>query len=127
MSACIPNPQLTCIPAARGRIAGNLNGLSEGVFRLPTDPIYFFTLTLINIVVGSRYRVTRHDTGAELATGVAATTSEVITGVSAYNEPMLMDITIRLASGPPNYKIFDTSAYSTRLGTSVYVLQLLDE
>lgn len=39
-------------------MAPNCLGVTDGVFRLPTDPLYFSTLTLSGIVVGSRYIVT---------------------------------------------------------------------
>ena len=101
--------------------------LSVGVFRLPTDPLFYADLTLENIVAGSRYRVTRHSTGEELAQGVAASATEVIAGVPAYSNPMLIDITVRNASGTPTYKIFDTAAYLYKEGGSAYLLQQLDE
>lgn len=120
------NPDVTVAPAARGKMTATAMQ-ANGVFRLPTDPLYYFTLTLSNIVVGSRYRVTRDDTGAELATGIASNTTEVIAGIPAFSSNMLMNITIRNASGSPAYRIFDTAAYAAREGTFVYVLQQLDE
>jgi len=127
MTAILPHPGLTVAPNPRGKQVGNLFGVSYGAARLPTDPVYYFTLTLENIVVGSRYRVTRHSTGAELATGVAASTTEVISGVPAYSSGMLMDVTVRNASGSPAYKIFDSAAFASPDGAGVYVLQQLDE
>lgn len=127
MTACLPNVLGTVVPAARGRMASTAGQRAQGVFRLPTDPLFFFTLTLENIVVGSRYRVTRHSDGLELATGVAASTAEAISGVPAYSSNMLMDVTVRKASGSPNYKIFDTAAYATKIGSVAYILQQPDE
>ncbi len=127
MTPCIPNGFVTYVPAARGKMNSSLGGLSVGVFRLPTDPLYYMELTLENIVVGSRYRITRQSTGDELATGVAASTTEVISGVPVYESNMLMAVTVRKASGSPNYKIFDTNVYAAKLGASVYILQQLDE
>lgn len=127
MTSILPTPFVTISPTTRGRMTSAGAPLSVGAFRLPTDAIYYFDLTLENIVAGSRYRITRHDTGAELATGVAAATSEVVAGVPAYSAGMLMDITVRKASGAPNFKIFDTAAYAAQAGTSAYILQQLDE
>jgi hypothetical protein len=124
--AGLPTPGLQFFPLARGQIAP-FGRYALGVQRLPTDPVYYFTLTLENIVVGSRYRVTRHSTGAELAAGIATSTTEVIGGVPAYSSGMLMDITVRNASGTPAYKIFDSAAYASPSGAGVYVLQQLDE
>lgn len=126
MTHCIASGFATLVPATRGKISSS--GVeSIGVFRLPTDPLFYFSLTLENIVVGSRYRITRQSTGEELATGVASSTTEVISGVPSFSSNMLMDITIRKASGSPNYKIFDTAAYAAQAGSSAYILQQLDE
>ena len=70
----IPGGDYVMARGATGRIepmfgAGGL--IAAGPFRLPTDPLFYADLTLDNIIVGSRYRVTRHSTGDELATGVA--------------------------------------------------------
>jgi len=127
MSTCFPNPTVTLTPAATGKLAPAPQGIGLGVFRLPTDPLFYADLTLENIVVGSRYRVTRHSNGEELAQGVAASATVVIAGVPAYNNPMLIDITVRNASGTPAYKIFDTAAYLYKTGGSAYILQQLDE
>lgn len=112
------------IPTGR---AGQFLPCAFANMRLPTDPLFYFTLTLENIVVGSRYRITRQSTGEELAIGVASSTTEVISGVPSFSGNMLMDITIRKASGSPNYKIFDTAAYANQAGSSAYILQQLDE
>lgn len=128
MSFCLPSLSgLTFVSAERGRINGSLAGLSHGIFRFPTDPLFFAALTLDNIVVGSRYRVTRNATGEELALGVAGTTSVVLSGLPVYVNPMRVDITIRNASGSPAYKIFDTSAFMGRDGATAFILQQLDE
>ncbi len=126
MTVIIPHPYNAISPAARGRTAPAI-GQGVGIFRLPTDPLFFAQLTLDNIVVGSRYRVTRRSNGEELATGVAASTTEVIAGISIYSNPMLVDITVRNASGSPAYSIFDTSAFMTREGATAYILQRAEE
>lgn len=128
MSGCIPDPRGTFTPLERGKMVSLANTTATiGVFRLPTDPLFFSGLTLENIVAGSRYRVTRRSTGEELAAGVTASATEVIAGVPAYSNPMLIDITVRNASGTPAYKIFDTAAYLYKTGGSAYILQQLDE
>lgn len=117
--------------AAPGRVtpSGRCKG-ALGVFRLPTDPLFYANLTLNNMVAGSRYRVTRHDNGNELATGVAAGSGlvdVVLTGVACFANPAQVDITVRNASGSPAYRVFDTAAFIPKSGTSAYVLQQLDE
>jgi hypothetical protein len=126
MSAIIPDTVNAFAPAQSGRVE-SVGSYGVGVFRLPTDPLFYASLTLQNIVVGSRYRVTRRDNGQELATGVAASSTVVIAGVPCYANPMLVNITVRNASGTPTYKIFDTSAYISKSGGSAYILQQLDE
>jgi hypothetical protein len=99
------------------------------VQRLPTDPLFYADLTLNNIVAGSRYRVTRHSNGDELATGVAAGSGLVditLSGIPCFSNPMQVDITVRNASGSPAYKVFDTSAFMVKAGSSAYILQQED-
>lgn len=127
MTASIPSSHLTVTPAASSKSYPSWYGMAVGVFRLPSDPYYYFALTILNAVIGSRYRVTRHDNGAELATGVIGSASEDIFGIPSFGAPMLMDITIRNASGSPNYRIFETSVNSAKAGASAYILQQLDE
>lgn len=126
MSTALPTPQGSLSPTPSNRIyAGPL--ASIGVFRKAADPLFFAPLTLDNIVPGSRYRVTRRSNGAELATGVAASATEVIVGVPVFSNPMLVDITVRNASGSPAYSIFDTAAFMTREGATAYILQRAEE
>lgn len=125
MAVGIPSPRVQFFPAARGRAVYVLP-ISQGVCRLPTDPLFYAALTLENIVVGSRYRVTRRSTGDELATGVAASTDELISSIPCYANPMQVDITVRNASGSPVYKVFDTGASIPKTGATAYILQTED-
>lgn len=99
---------------------------SFGVARLPTDPRYYADLVLQNVVAGSRYRVTRNDTGAELATGTGGGSDITISNIPCYTNPMLVDIMIRNASGATKYKPFATAAYIYKTGGSAYVIQAVD-
>lgn len=99
---------------------------SHSLQKLSTDSLYVTTLTLDNIIVGSRYRVTRRSTGAELATGVAADTTVVITPFPVYEANMVVDIMIRNASGATKYKPFAAAATMTEDGASAYILQVED-
>jgi len=124
MSIGIPGIDIINL-SERGRTIA-LGNYSFSLARLPSDPIFYFVITLENVVVGSRYRATRASDGLELATGVTSSMTEVISGVPSYSSNMLMNITIRNASGTPPYKIFDTAAYAAKEGTFVYVLQQQD-
>ena len=130
MSGVLPDPLLG-LPAASGRITPGLGGaVSYGVFRLPTDPLYYATLTLRNVVAGSRYRVTRTDTGGQLATGVAGGSGMVdvvLAGLACYANPQSMTVVIRTASAAPFYKTFTTIALVPKAGTEAYILQQLDQ
>lgn len=126
----IPGADYAMARGATGRIEplmGPGGVMASGPFRLPTDPIFYADLTLENIIIGSRYRVTRRSTGDELATGVAASTDELISSIPCYSNPMQVDITVRNASGSPVYKVFDTGASLSKTGGSAYILQQLDE
>lgn len=114
--------------SSRGREVSAWFG-GVGRLKLATDPLFFATLTLRNILAGSRYRVTRADTGAELAAGLVAgsgNVDEVISGVECYANPQEVDITVRNASGATKYKVFDTAAFIDRAGGEAYILQIED-
>lgn len=105
----------------------NIGRYSLETVRHPADALFYADLTLNNVVIGSRYRVTRDSDGSELATGIASSSTVTISDISAYSNPMLMKIIIRKASGSPYYKEFKTYANLIRGGVSAYILQELDE
>jgi hypothetical protein len=125
MSLVIPTTWGGITPAARGKNIG-LPFSAVGVFRLPTDPLYYSSLTLENIVVGSRYRVTRNSNSDELATGVASSTTEVVAGIPVYSSPMLMNIVVRKASNAPKYQPLETFTNIDRSGGDSYIVQIPD-
>lgn len=105
-----------------------------GIERLPTEPGGSTTLTLTNVVAGSRYRIERQGDGS-LATptanaeGVAGASTVVITldyyaAGSANND---VKIKVRNASGSPSYKPFETLATLSSAAQSIYVGQIADE
>lgn len=100
-----------------------------GTQRLPTDALFYATVTLLNIVVGSRYRIEYHN-GASwvlLREGTAAATTVEETSVPAYSNPMLVRARIRKSSASPKYFPLDTFGYLVRDGVSIYVAQVADE
>lgn len=124
--AVIPGLGVVHAGAQSNRVISSLNA-GLGVFRLPADPLFYATLTLRNVIDASRYRVTRADTGALLATGAASGTGDVVlTGVACYANPQEVDITVRNASGSTKYKVFDTTAFISRSGGEAYILQQQD-
>lgn len=129
MSASLPSPIFTFVPAQSARIAPAAFSGALGVFRLPTDPLFYADLTLRNVIAGSRYRVTRTDTGAELATGLVTGSGPVdwvISGMDCFANPQQVNITVRNASGSPKYKVFNTAAFVPKAGVDAYILQTED-
>ena len=128
MSAGIPTPGLQMFPAARGKTISR-GGVSLGVCRLPTDPIGTFSLTLTNVVVGSRIHIETQGDGTTLHDSVADATSETIS-LSAYasGSPYnALRIKVRKASSAPTYKPFETLATAIVGAQSIYVGQIPDE
>lgn len=117
-------PTAILIPAESGKSVSSLLGLTVGVVRLPTDPLFYTDLTLSGIVSGSRYRVTLQASPyTEIATGVASSTEEVLSGLPVYSNPMLVDIVIRNASGGTVYKEFLTAASLSRAVSTAFIIQ----
>jgi len=130
MSNITPSPYLSLSPAQSNRMAPSNGVKSLGVTKLPTDPLYYADLVLQNVVANTRYRITRRDTGAQLAVGITGSSPSVdditLSALPAYTNPMLMDIRLRNASGATKYKPFETSAYLYRTGGSAYIIQVVD-
>jgi hypothetical protein len=100
-----------------------------GANRLPTDPLFFADLTLRNIVAGSRYRITRSDTGAELATGVASGSGlvdVVVSGVSCFSNPQLVTVVVRKASEAPKYVPYEAQTEISKSGGLAFIAQIPD-
>lgn len=118
----------TLVPVQSGRVTPGMAQVVS-IARLPTDPLFFSNLTLRNIVGGSRYRVTRSDTGAELATGVAAGTGLVdvtISGVSCFSNPQLVDVTVRKGTAAPKYQPYTAQTEITKSGGLAFIAQVPD-
>lgn len=100
-----------------------------GVQRLSGEAVGTFTLTLTNVVVGSRVHIEKQSDGATLDDEVAAV-STVVISLSAYapgNANNDLRIKVRNASGSPAYKPYETLATALVGSTSIYVSQILDE
>ncbi len=128
MGAAFGTPYGSFAPSSRGKMQAVWTG-GVGANRLPTDPLFFANLTLRNVVAGSRYRITRSDTGTELATGVASGSGlvdVVVSGVPCFSNPQQVAITVRNASGTIKYKVFDTAAFISKSGGEAFILQQED-
>lgn len=95
----------------------------------PTDPLGVFTLTLTNVVVGSRVNVSLQAAGTILYDDTAAASTVVITlsGYAPGSPNNDLRIKVRNASGSPTYKPYETLTTALVGSTSIYVSQILDE
>lgn len=127
MSA-FPTPSLTVCSVVRPKVF-QAGSLILGVSAWPTDPIGTFSLTLTNVVIGSRIHIETQSGGTELHDSVADATPETISlsayaSGSAYND---LRIKVRKGTGSPTYKPFETLATATVGAQSIYVGQIADE
>ena len=126
--AGIPTPHLQMFPIGRGNVV-DMAAFAIGVCRLDTDPIGNFTLTLNNVVIGSRIHIETQGDGTTLHDSVADATDETIVlsayaSGSAYND---LRIKVRKASESPTYKPYETLATAISGSASIYVSQIPDE
>ena len=124
----IPTPALHGFSLSRGKSV-SLGWCSLGVSSWATDPIGTFSLTLTNIVIGSRIHIETQGDGTALHDSVADTTDETI-ALSAYasGSPYnALRIKVRKGTGSPTYKPFETLATAIVGAQSIYVGQIPDE
>ena len=116
------------VPTTRGRFLVG-SGMAIARQSLPTDPIGTFTLTLTNVVVGSRIHIETQGDGTTLHDSVADATDETIS-LSAYasGSPYnALRIKVRKGTGAPTFKPFETLATAIVGAQSIYVGQIADE
>ena len=116
------------IPATRGTFMP-IACMAFEQHPLPTDPIGINTLTLTNVVVGSRVHISDQANTTTLYDAVAAGATVIISmqvyaGGSSLNN---WRIKVRNASGSPTYQPYETLMTGTIGSSSIYVSQLLDE
>lgn len=124
-----PTGMITVSPITRGygRPVGGL--LSVGAFRHPTDPIGIFTLSLKNLVVGSRVRIEAITSGQLIDEFVSTAVNED-RAISLYASGSPLNdlrIKVRKASESPTYRPFESQTAAQRGVVTVYVFQELDE
>lgn len=92
--------------------------------RSPTDPYFYGTLTIQNVLSGSNYWVAQtSDLTNVLATGTQSGSSDiVISSIPAVESPMLVTIRVRKAGYVP----FETNAYLYSTGGLSYIIQVTD-
>lgn len=95
---------------------------------MATDPIGNFTLTLNNVVIGSRIHIEKQSDGTEYHDSIAASATVVI-NLSAYasgNPNNDLRIKVRKGSTAPKYIPFETYATAVVGSASIYVAQIPD-
>lgn len=107
--------------------------VSRGRQRLPSEPIGTFTLRLTNIVVGSRYRISRSGdnslaTPTASAEGVAGATTVDITLdlYAAGNANNDLAIDVRKGTSATKYLPFRTQATAQSGTVTAYISQVAD-
>lgn len=95
--------------------------------RAPTDPYFYASIFIKNMVVGSRYQVVQNSNPTSvLASGTCTTTDFTISSIPAYANPMFMRIRVRKSSADPKYEDLQTYGYLVAGGVTVYISQSLD-
>lgn len=99
--------------------------VSSSVAQAYQYPLDLSTITLSNVVVGSRYEVYNVNTSTVLGSGTAASTTVTVIGEAAVAASIR--VRVRKASDVPQYQPFQTLAtISSTFTASVYVSQQLD-
>jgi hypothetical protein len=115
--------------------AGDVAGVRPATFRniagrmrLASEPIGAADATLLNVVVGSIWRIEDATTGATIATGTASA-STVITSVSVFSGGGdTLKLKVRKATSAPYYQPFDTQLIVfAGVPQSVFVNQVRDD
>ena len=120
----INNPHNIFVPSARGKIQPSSYGITDGVFRLPTDPVFFADFTLTNILVWSTYWIAESaNLSNVLASGTAWSSTVVITGMASYSSPTML-VTIRIRK--IWYSDFPTQAFHSKTWAGSYIIQVID-
>ena len=94
----------------------------------PTDPLGVFTLTLTNVVVGSRVHVELQAAGTSLYDATAAASTVVITlsGYAPGSSNNDLRIKVRKGSSATYYKPYETLTTAIVGEQSIYVSQIPD-
>lgn len=114
----------TKLPSSKS--AAHFQGVYSTV-RNPSDPLFYAPVTLQNIVVGSRYWIAQaSDLSNVLATGVAGTTTVTTASLPSLENPMLIEVRVRNASGEPDYEALTTYGYLGKDGVTIFISQKVD-
>lgn len=104
-------------------------GAGIGTLRLPTDPVGAYTLTLTNVVIGSRV-VVRDQANTTTVYNDLASSSTVVIPMNVYaaGSPLnLLRVDVRKASADPFYQRYKTFITAVVGAASVYINQIPDQ
>ena len=132
MSACLT------VAAKFAALTGNIGrresesvfgGHSYGRLPLPIDPIGTHTITLTNVIVGSRIHIRDQADTTTLYDQIAASSTvaiplQVYAGGSPLNN---WRIKVRKASAAPYFRPYETLMTATVGSSSIYVSQIADD
>lgn len=93
---------------------------------LATDSPGNTSLTLQNVVSGSRYRVEDTNLSDALVTEGNASGGDIVLSVPYYTSPHTFRIKVRKGTSAPKYQPFEILSVVTSSGASVYVSQVAD-
>lgn len=128
MSLCHPSGRLTFSGLATGK-SRPIGACVSSVTALPTDPIGAHTLTLTNVVVGSRIAI-RDQANTTTRYDQIAATSTIVIPLSVYSAGSSLNdwrIKVRKASTGTTYVPYETLMTATVGSSSIYVSQIPDE
>lgn len=117
-----------CVPVTAPYSMPSVGGAAGGFQHLPSDPIGIFTLTLTNLVVGSRIHIETQGDGTALHDSVAAS-SDVTVTLNAYtsgNPANALKIKVRKSSSSPKFQPFETYATASVGAQSIFIAQVPD-
>ena len=101
----------------------------SSVQRLPTDPYYYASVFIKNMVVDSRWMLGYDDAGTftELDSGTCENKDFTILNVPSYGSPFLLELRTRKGSATTKYKPLRSYSYHSSAGVSIFVAQTEDE
>lgn len=101
MGIVLPNPVVTVMPAATGRVQGAPMPGAVGAFRKPTDALALISLTFDGVNANSEIRAYLNSDGSEVFGVESCNADHVFTGVAYYGTGQT--VTIKIVH--PNYRI----------------------
>ena len=109
-----------------GQVAQHLVGAGAATKQLAGgEYLFLVNLTLTNVVVGSRIKVT--EIGGTLLFNTVAASSTVTLSVPYYGATRNLALSIRNGTSSPYYQPYETQVAITAAGGANYVTQLRDD